>query len=279
MDRFKDTGSQHCLIQLCLLLSCVQYIHPCDQTKMFISKSRLCCELCEPGYFAESECSALKKTVCSPCPSNTFSAVPDHMPCKTCTICTQVTSRPCNSTADAICSCLAGFVCTNKECSQCQVEPKCGRGEQLKKSGQFEFYYSCEQCPNNTYSDTTGGTCKPLAQCEQMGLKLISPGNRTHNTQCGCFRNETHTPQVTAVHLSMILLLLLILQLCSCCIGRHCKYNKQITSMMPTTGRADRKCRCPLSEEEKGDPDQVIDHKVNSNYELSSFEQKQKSML
>ncbi|XP_018606808.2 tumor necrosis factor receptor superfamily member 18-like [Scleropages formosus] len=158
--------------------------------------------------------------------------------------------------------------------------PVCGRGEELQKQGSFDYHYTCVQCPNNTYSDTVGGICKQLAQCNQLGLQVISPGNSTHNTKCGCSRHETNRYEIPAVHLTVIILLLFILHLCSCLMGQYCRHNKQIGSMMPAAGRADRRCRCPLSEEEKGDfPGQLIDNKSNSNYEPSSFEQSQKSML
>uniref|UniRef100_A0A4W5PRJ0 TNFR-Cys domain-containing protein n=1 Tax=Hucho hucho TaxID=62062 RepID=A0A4W5PRJ0_9TELE len=76
----------------------------------------------------------------------------------------------CTSTSNAHCSCGSGFLCSDHPCPY-----HCSR----------EYTWKCVPCPNNTYSDTEQGHCKPLTQCGTQGLDVIFPGNKTHNSKCG----------------------------------------------------------------------------------------------
>uniref|UniRef100_A0A8C7PFT8 TNFR-Cys domain-containing protein n=1 Tax=Oncorhynchus mykiss TaxID=8022 RepID=A0A8C7PFT8_ONCMY len=102
-----------------------------------------------------------------------------------CELCPPVYARACTSTANAICLCGSGFLCSDHVCSNCEKEKKCRKGEELKRTGSREYTWKCVPCPNNTYSDTEQGHCKPLTQCDTHGFIVIFPGNKTHNSKCG----------------------------------------------------------------------------------------------
>ncbi|XP_012988402.1 tumor necrosis factor receptor superfamily member 18 isoform X4 [Esox lucius] len=156
----------------------------CNET-VFYEKEKKCCKLCPRGKFVKNDCTADLETDCRDCPENSFSDSIDRLKeCSPCHECQQVFTSKCNQTANAKCSCHPGFLCSNLDCTKCE-QKKCSKGEEVKRTGSIEYTYKCVVCPNNTYSDTEEGPCKPLTRCEASGYVPIFPGNKTHNAQCG----------------------------------------------------------------------------------------------
>ncbi|XP_012988401.1 tumor necrosis factor receptor superfamily member 18 isoform X3 [Esox lucius] len=161
----------------------------CNET-VFYEKEKKCCKLCPRGKFVKNDCTADLETDCRDCPENSFSDSIDRLKeCSPCHECQQVFTSKCNQTANAKCSCHPGFLCSNLDCTKCE-QKKCSKGEEVKRTGSIEYTYKCVVCPNNTYSDTEEGPCKPLTRCEASGYVPIFPGNKTHNAQCGLHANS-----------------------------------------------------------------------------------------
>ncbi|XP_071751376.2 tumor necrosis factor receptor superfamily member 18 [Centroberyx gerrardi] len=157
-----------------------------------------CCELCPPGEYVKDYCSQDHSTVCSPCEEGHYSAQYDAWQnCEECHTCQHEYVRKCTSTTNAECSCRPGFLCSNHVCSQCEKKT-CKKGEELKRTGLKDYSYKCEPCPDNTYSDSNEGHCKPFTQCSANGFTSFFPGNKTHNSVCHLPRIQTdgHSTQV-----------------------------------------------------------------------------------
>ncbi|KAM9524487.1 tumor necrosis factor receptor superfamily member 11B-like isoform 2-T2 [Salvelinus alpinus] len=126
-------------------------------------KDGRCCGLCPPGTFLKKHCTTHAKTDCGDCPADSYSEFSDRVEnCQPCLKCQQ-----------------------DHVCSKCEKEKKCRKGEELKRTGSREYTWKCVPCPNNTYSDTEQGHCKPLTQCGTHGFVVIFPGNKTQNSKCG----------------------------------------------------------------------------------------------
>ncbi|RXM28615.1 Tumor necrosis factor receptor superfamily member 18 [Acipenser ruthenus] len=121
---------------------------------------------------------------CTPCPLGTLSSEWNADKCKPCQ-CNEDNYLQCNTTSKE-CQCKTGYIYKNPEHSRCIPMENCKRGTELKRSGTISYRYTCEQCMNNTFSDTVGGTCKPWTDCQALGLITVTPGNHTHNAKCGC---------------------------------------------------------------------------------------------
>ncbi|XP_063173727.1 tumor necrosis factor receptor superfamily member 18 [Candoia aspera] len=82
-------------------------------------------------------------------------------------------------------SCGPGQCCRDKQCSQCRPLLQCQEGMQLYCTGTIEYRYFCKECPDGTYSETNHTCCNPWTNCEKIGLRIVQPGNKTHNAVCG----------------------------------------------------------------------------------------------
>ncbi|CAB1353388.1 unnamed protein product [Coregonus sp. 'balchen'] len=175
---------------ICLLYFWTMALAADQQCKDSYEKDGKCCELCPPGTFVKKQCTASTKTDCGDCPVGSYSESNDLFEdCQPCLKCQHGYTRVCTTTANTNCVCGSGFLCSDHECSKCEKEKICRKGEELKRTGSREYTWKCVPCPNNTYSDTEHGHCKLLTQCGAHGLVVIFPGNKTHNSKCGIHVN------------------------------------------------------------------------------------------
>ncbi|XP_026771947.1 tumor necrosis factor receptor superfamily member 18 [Pangasianodon hypophthalmus] len=170
-----------CVLSVCMALEC-------NWKTQYEYKER-CCETCPSGQFPIQHCRDNIPRVCQECKEKS-----DH----------------CFCTND---------LCENDDCSKCSPSPRCKRGEELKRTGLFKFGYSCELCPNQTYSDEEGKMCKPISDCRKLGLSVLFPGNRTHNARCGCQVNYpnglvTNNGMVVGLAITSLVCLALVIYLC-----------------------------------------------------------------
>lgn len=148
-------------------------------------KNGICCDVCPPGTYVNESCTEHKRTICSNCLDGTYSEHRNVLGnCQRCLTCEQAEARKCTVTTNANCSCNPGFLCSDDVCSKCEKKKKCQKGEQLERIGFRDYFYSCVPCPNNTYSNTEEGSCKPVLQCNAIGFSVRFPGNKTHNSIC-----------------------------------------------------------------------------------------------
>ncbi|XP_061689102.1 tumor necrosis factor receptor superfamily member 18 isoform X2 [Syngnathoides biaculeatus] len=163
-----------------------------------------CCKLCPPGQYLKEFCTETTETVCLPCPDNSFSlqhnAFDKCTECHSCQGAHRERELPCYSTANAKCTCLDGFLCSDDACSQC-VENNCDAGERAVKTGSVAGLrqYKCQSaCPDHEYLDTKMNICKPKLQCKREGLLERFPGNTTHNAVChqrgGMYKTNSASP-------------------------------------------------------------------------------------
>nr|XP_015192389.1 PREDICTED: tumor necrosis factor receptor superfamily member 5-like [Lepisosteus oculatus] len=247
-----------CLLLLAVRLPLALELR-CSLERQYTHKGR-CCDMCPPGHYLKKECSKSEGTVCNPCEQGKYSYTWDiNKECLSCRVCSQVVVRQCGSTTDAVCGCREGYSCTSDTCEQCVWTKRCGRGQELRTHGSFEFRYECENCTRGTYSDTEGGPCKPWTECHSIGLKPVSPGNHTHNVKCAS-QVVASFPQLLTVLVIVSALFGLIFTVIftNVCIWRA-KFRRQnslIRSMTHPLGLGtllEEPSICPLSEEERGD--------------------------
>ncbi|XP_049438391.1 tumor necrosis factor receptor superfamily member 5-like isoform X2 [Epinephelus fuscoguttatus] len=125
-----------------------------------------CCDLCPPGKYMTEFCSEHKQTVCRPCKEGYFADQSNMFDrCEKCRTCQQKYAEKCTPTANANCSCLPGFLCSNNVCSKCE-ENKCVSGEKpmrtasVQSDGLIEYSYQCEPlCTDNTRFNEKEGIC------------------------------------------------------------------------------------------------------------------------
>ncbi|XP_067329005.1 tumor necrosis factor receptor superfamily member 18 [Anolis sagrei] len=82
-------------------------------------------------------------------------------------------------------ACSPGNCCRNNQCNECRQLLTCPEGNELYRSGKFDFRYLCRPCPSGTFSDVNNSCCIPWQNCTSQGLQTLQAGNRTHNAQCG----------------------------------------------------------------------------------------------
>ncbi|XP_012988400.1 tumor necrosis factor receptor superfamily member 18 isoform X1 [Esox lucius] len=249
----------------------------CNET-VFYEKEKKCCKLCPRGKFVKNDCTADLETDCRDCPENSFSDSIDRLKeCSPCHECQQVFTSKCNQTANAKCSCHPGFLCSNLDCTKCE-QKKCSKGEEVKRTGSIEYTYKCVVCPNNTYSDTEEGPCKPLTRCEASGYVPIFPGNKTHNAQCGLHDKKE---KLDAIKLIMAIgffffgFSLLMFLTCACFwISKQKPKARATNSPTISVSVAPQDvCGCPLSKEESvGQHIQPTESDNYSNQSLLSTE-------
>ncbi|KAK6472366.1 tumor necrosis factor receptor superfamily member 9-like [Huso huso] len=175
----------------------------------------------------------------------------------------------CNAT-NKECHCKTGYIYKNPERSRCIPMENCKRGTELKRSGTISYIYTCEQCMNNTFSDTVGGTCKPWTDCQALGLITVTPGNHTHNAKCGC-ENDTRYQTITVVAALILFILSLILLSVSLLIWKAKYKNRKMTiiaeagpdPLLKERCQLEDICSCQISKEESGDKP-VEDNSIKS---------------
>ncbi|XP_027002131.2 tumor necrosis factor receptor superfamily member 18 [Tachysurus fulvidraco] len=138
-----------CVLSMCMALEALD----CNWRTQFVYRGR--CETCPSGQFPILGFSKNDQSLCKECTGKG-----DHCFC--------------NNT-----------LCGDEKCSKCLSSPLCQWGEELSRIGLYEFTYICKSCPNQTYNDEEGKMCKPILDCRKHGLRVIFPGNSTHNARCG----------------------------------------------------------------------------------------------
>ncbi|XP_075872883.1 tumor necrosis factor receptor superfamily member 18 isoform X2 [Nelusetta ayraudi] len=178
-------------LSLCLLLSCVLNAWAdsrCGPTQE--ERNHGCCDKCLPGQYLGKMCTESEKTKCEWCMDGHFAELHNMFDrCTKCRSCQQVYAENCTSTTNAKCSCRKGFLCSNKDCSECE-ESKCPAWEQMEWTEPLDEErstrnYKCEpMCATHEYFDEKQYVCKPRTQCSALGLNDEFPGNKTHNSIC-----------------------------------------------------------------------------------------------
>ncbi|XP_072539294.1 tumor necrosis factor receptor superfamily member 18 [Salminus brasiliensis] len=182
-----------------------------------------------------------KKKCCDACPSGTYPREPCSTQCVNCT------------SSNHWCHCGEMPLCTNEDCSACVARPLCKPGEELIRTGNFEFSYICKECPENMYNDKEDGTCGPIADCRKLGLDVLFPGNRTQNTRCGWQDSNQWTLKVIVVCLAINGLISLALLVNACSQRSTLKRKKtKRCSATCSLGMPSEECSCKLSKEEMG---------------------------
>ncbi|KAI1890809.1 hypothetical protein AGOR_G00157440 [Albula goreensis] len=235
----------------------------CDKDSEYLH-DRLCCEYCPPGHFVKEDCSLQKQTECAPCEPGTFSAVSDNEnACKQCKTCQHDTLKICTPDHDTNCTCREDFLCTTDACNKCQKKEKCPRGQELQRSGNYEYKFKCEPCSDGKYSDIEGGACKPITRCDQLGQEKVFPGNSTHNSICrppgGTEQKPKHDTEKILVTILLLFGFTSLVVLVRTCLWKV-KYRKlfRFTVKDPqcppmTMDLPDQTVTFQLSKEEKGD--------------------------
>ncbi|XP_075872882.1 tumor necrosis factor receptor superfamily member 18 isoform X1 [Nelusetta ayraudi] len=187
-------------LSLCLLLSCVLNAWAdsrCGPTQE--ERNHGCCDKCLPGQYLGKMCTESEKTKCEWCMDGHFAELHNMFDrCTKCRSCQQVYAENCTSTTNAKCSCRKGFLCSNKDCSECE-ESKCPAWEQMEWTEPLDEErstrnYKCEpMCATHEYFDEKQYVCKPRTQCSALGLNDEFPGNKTHNSICT-------SPGISLVH-------------------------------------------------------------------------------
>ncbi|XP_058635668.1 tumor necrosis factor receptor superfamily member 18 isoform X2 [Onychostoma macrolepis] len=194
------------------------------------------------------------KRCCKACPSGQYPKVPcsenkNYSVCETCSTAILAMHK---------CVCNDTHLCSGEGCEHCKPREKCKPGHQLRRHGAFDYSYTCEPCPNNTYNDAEDSTCKPITKCAGGEIFL---GNKTHNARCsssdqGAQNNgsqTTHSFMVACLTVTLLTCLVFIMYMAF----KIFKY-KMLTkiSKPPCTHRMgfpSDPCSCKLSKEEEGE--------------------------
>ncbi|KAG7477571.1 hypothetical protein MATL_G00071080 [Megalops atlanticus] len=263
------------LLLACLTLPWVVCLGDKCNDKTHYRNDDLCCDLCPAGHFVKKDCTRIQKTICEKCPSGTYNAEATELfKCYTCMEC-QYARSECIPTRDAVCYCPPDSLCTTEECPTCKKKPTCGKGEQLQQTGE-----KCEPCPNSTYSDREGGNCTALTRCDQLGLDVVFPGNKTHNAICT--QLTTAGPKedgnLTQVVLATCLLCcvftsLMVVVVVSVWTVKYRKQMRLIKSLKGSpVGVVEESQKFQLSEEEKGDKSlEEINLKTSLSFDLQEY--------
>ncbi|XP_042352324.1 CD27 antigen-like isoform X2 [Plectropomus leopardus] len=207
-----------------------------------------CCDLCPPGKFMTEFCSKQRQTVCKPCKEGYFS---DHYNmfdrCEKCRSCQHEYAEKCTLTANANCSCLPGFLCSNNVCSKCE-ENKCVSGEKLMKTagprrpdGLIEYSYRCApSSPDNSYFDRK---------------EVFSPGTHRDGS------DSVHSVLYISFVLVSLTLLVFLSYVCIKTLRKHKAY-KQPTELLALSNIGSD---FHLSKEESGHELRMQDETKNSN--------------
>ncbi|XP_051987006.1 tumor necrosis factor receptor superfamily member 18-like [Xyrauchen texanus] len=201
----------------------------CDWTTEYEFQGK-CCKDCPSGEYPKYHCKENNSdSVCERCP-------------------TKVEDK---------CFCEGKMLCKDDECSKCVPKEKCKPGHQLMREGNFKYKYHCEQCPNTMFNDAEDSECKPFAKCD--GLRVVFPGNSTHNARCGLYdspiliRSLTSHPVVMACLTITVLIFLVLIMYTAFQIYKHRRHRKISQPYIHRMRMPSDTCSCQLSKEEIGD--------------------------
>ncbi|XP_072888021.1 tumor necrosis factor receptor superfamily member 5-like [Hemitrygon akajei] len=147
-----------------------------------------CCPKCPPGQFLKNRCKRFGDPAdCERCQTGHFTDTWNiHFGCAPCTGCSKEhgfqIEHKCSSTANTKCTCRPGYSSDgNGKCFKI-----CDKGEQLKS----DDIYTCEPCPEGSYSDEKGTkSCKPWTRCNV----ILQHGSATKDSVCGSFESNPTT--------------------------------------------------------------------------------------
>ncbi|XP_042370818.1 tumor necrosis factor receptor superfamily member 1B-like, partial [Plectropomus leopardus] len=119
-----------------------------------------CCDRCAPGQYKQAECDSTKRTVCAKCEDRFYTNTKNHLPkCQPCTSCNsnnkQKEFKKCTAQEDTVCECVAGFYCTDDQCTHCLGLTKCHVGKGVMVQATRTKDTVCAPCVNGTYSNVT----------------------------------------------------------------------------------------------------------------------------
>ncbi|XP_076870137.1 tumor necrosis factor receptor superfamily member 18 isoform X2 [Brachyhypopomus gauderio] len=167
------------------------------------------------------------------------------------------------TSSETRCSCGGEHLCEDLGCSKCIPRPRCKRGEQLKRSGKYDFSYYCEPCPNATFNNVTDGVCVPILDCRKFGFSTLFPGNKTHDARCVCPKDKyddlIHVVMGICLAITSLICVVLFINICI----RKAMYKKRKNKhhlIHPN------ECSCKLSKEEIGE-----NHDINENHVSDIF--------
>ncbi|KAI7806762.1 tumor necrosis factor receptor superfamily member 5 [Triplophysa rosa] len=151
---------------------------------------------CPKGNFVH-QCNATF-VKCEPCPSNTFTAVDNHMDsCLPCRVCPSISNLmpdvECGADRNRQCKCKPGYYCKNlteDHCEHCSPVSRCPPGQGVTKNHTDLEDTKCKPCPDGTYNNVTDyiSSCKNHTSCAYLGRHLKDPGNPTTDAKCGDFQ-------------------------------------------------------------------------------------------
>ncbi|NXY89649.1 TNR1B factor, partial [Alcedo cyanopectus] len=158
-------------------------------TEFYEERLNKCCSQCPPGQYKAESCSHTVDTKCSPCRSNTYTAIWNWSPqCFACSPpCRKgfVQNQTCTKSQDRICICPPNEYCVSKifeYCKICQVHKKCGKGYRVSRRGTDSTDTECKPCPPGTFSNEESyeTSCTQHTVCKAVAVL----GNSVNDTVC-----------------------------------------------------------------------------------------------
>ncbi|XP_077056055.1 tumor necrosis factor receptor superfamily member 18 isoform X2 [Siphateles boraxobius] len=216
----------------------------CDWTTEYEIENK-CCKACPSGEYPKGSCQA----ECEKCPKNPALEVKCF----------------CNN-----------HLCLNEKCSSCEKRTSCKPGQQLNRTGDFDYNYTCVPCPDNTYNDAEDSRCKSITKC--VG-GVIFPGNKTHNARCvsSVTRHPTDK-QENGIQSHPFMVACLIVTVLTCFVfimytafqifkyKMLLKLRKPCTRVLPSDT-----CSCKLSKEEMGDAKTEVSEEYSKSVMSTAF--------
>ncbi|XP_078506545.1 uncharacterized protein LOC144766633 [Lissotriton helveticus] len=126
-----------------------------------------CCRQCRPGQFAQSKCSATRKTQCAPClPGSYMDVWNSHYTCLPCrTQCNTdrylVETSKCLSDRPRSCGCREGYTCSRDEDGQCEECTPVGSTATATRQ-----VTTAGDCGAEGIFNASSGRCEDVIQCE-----------------------------------------------------------------------------------------------------------------
>lgn len=166
--------------------------HGCRmETQYFSQDYGVCCQKCQPGFFAEKQCTESTNTICTRCPVGEYTEVWNYI--RECRICPKCHPRRgfeilanCTNRRKTQCRCRDGFHCVgNLECSDCERHSVCDSGQEMIHSGTSRRDTVCQKCSPGTFSDVRGGgPCRKHRDCNSLGFRVLRSGSSVSDTEC-----------------------------------------------------------------------------------------------
>ncbi|KAK5854602.1 hypothetical protein PBY51_004782 [Eleginops maclovinus] len=146
------------------------------------------CDMCPPGTYLRARCTATQKSVCSPCPSGSYTELWNYIGrCLRCGACGhfEEVKTPCTAERDCQCQCAQGYYYQRNN-EMCFRHKECRSGQEVLTKGTADEDTVCHNCPTDTYSNTYSSVynCSQHKSCNAEGLKLVLKGSAWHDSVC-----------------------------------------------------------------------------------------------